>query len=110
MATKRSVWAFLFAGALGLLSMGLLGAALYYAVCLALPSSYPRFDDLRGDWVWPAVIGIGMGWSLSFLLAGALNLFLERTGMSSVFWRRLIYVLVLWVCALLLWWGTLAGR
>ncbi len=100
---------FLLAGALGLLSMGLLGAALYYAVCLVLPSSYPRFDDLRGDWVWPAVIGIGMGWSLSFLLAGALNLFLERTGMVTV-WRRLIYVLVLWVCALLLWLGTLAGR
>ncbi len=108
-ATKRSVWAFLVAGVLGLFSMGLLGWALYYAVCLALPHSYPNIDAIHGDWVWPTFIGVGMAWSFGFLLASALNLRLERSGIT-IAWRRVTYVLVLWVCALLLWLGALAGR
>ena len=109
MATKRSCWAFLLTGLLGLLSMGLLGGALHYAVCFALPASYPSIDDFHGDWVWPAFIAVGMGWSLGFLPAAALNLRLERKGVAAL-WRRLIYGLVLWVWALLLWLVTLADH
>ena len=106
-ATKRSCWAFLATLLLGLLSMGLLGGALYHAVRFALPASYPSIDDIHGDWVWPAFLAVGMGWSLGFLQAGALNLRLERKGVAAL-WRRLAYGLVLWVWAWLLWFMTLA--
>ncbi|MGE0313375.1 MAG: hypothetical protein AB7P21_17330 [Lautropia sp.] len=109
LATKRSSLAFLATAALGLLSMGLQGGALYHAVRPALPASYPHIDDVHGDWVWPAVIVIGIAWSLGFLLAGALNLRLERAGLAAA-WRRVAYVVVLWLWALLLWLAGLAGR
>ena len=106
-ATKRSCWAFVVAVLLGLLSMGLLGAALYYGVAFAFPAAFPSIDDFRGDWVWPAFIAVGMGWSLGFLPAGALNLRLERGGVAAP-WRRLVYGFVLWAWAWLLWLVTLS--
>ena len=106
-ATRRSCWAFLVTMLLGLLSMGLLGGALYYGVGFALPAAYPSIDDLHGDWVWPAFIAVGMGWSLGFLQAGALNLRLGRHSVAAG-WRHLVYGLVLWAWAWLLWFLTLA--
>ncbi|MGB7183336.1 MAG: hypothetical protein WBD13_12825 [Burkholderiaceae bacterium] len=108
-ATKLSSLAFLITGTLGLLSMGVLGGVLYYAVFLALPASYPNINNVNGDWVWPAVIMVGMAWSLGFLQAGALNLKLKRKGVA-IAWRRIAYVIVLWLWALLLWLVGLAGR
>ncbi|MFV0678856.1 hypothetical protein [Ottowia sp.] len=74
---KRSVLAFLISAGWGLLGMGLLGLALYYAV---LPALWPWFlpeSQWHGDWVWPAMIGVGMLWSLGFLIARVLNLRLQ---------------------------------
>lgn len=109
MATKRSFLAFVISAALGLLSMGVLGAALYFAVYLALPASYPFLNDARGDWVWPAIISIGIAWSLAFLAAGAINLRLERKGTTAVA-RRFVYFAVLWIWAFVLWFATLKAQ
>jgi hypothetical protein len=98
----RSAIAFVVTLALGLLSMGLLGAALYYAVLLALPRSFPHIDSIGGDWVWPAVILVGMLWSVAFLIAGWLNKRLMVRGMGNGL-RRTIYVIVLWLWAYALW-------
>ena len=67
---KRSYVAALVTAALGLLSMGFLGAALY---ALALPVLWPLYGDpdrWSGDNVWPAMIGAGVLWSISFVVGG----------------------------------------
>jgi hypothetical protein len=98
----RSTLALVVTFALGLLSMGLLGAGLYYAVFFALPSSFPHIDSIGGDWVWPAVIVIGMLWSIGFLMAGWLNNRLVARGTKAAL-RRVVYVSVLWLWAYALW-------
>ena len=88
--------------ALGLLSMGALGAGLYYAVYPLLAPFFGDPNDWHGDWVWPSVIVAGMGWSFSFLVAGLLNRRLERAGWRTAL-RRAIYVMVLWLGAAVIW-------
>lgn len=98
----RSWLAAVVVGWLGLLSMGFLGGLLYLA---AMPVLWPLYGDLgewRGDDVWPAMIAVGMLWSLCFVLAGWLNLRWLVRGWSP--WRRRVaYGLVLWAGAALLW-------
>ena len=65
---KFSIIAFFSVVALGLLSMGALGALLYYPVCFLL-KNYPPFNSWIGDWVWPAMIGVGMAMYLIFVVA-----------------------------------------
>ncbi len=99
---KRSILGFIVALALGLFSMGVLGAALYYLVYPVLAPFFGNLNDWRGDWVWPSVIVAGMGWSFSFLAAGWLNRRLERAGWQSPF-RRAVYLAVLWLGAAVIW-------
>jgi len=106
--TKFSAIGFIATFILGFISMGLLGAVLYYPVSIVL-RAYPWIDDLRGDWVWPAVIMIGMGWSFGFLLAGTAWHFLSPH-LNSVLLLRCVYGVVLWVWAALLWWWVLRGQ
>ena len=87
---------------LGLLSMGALGAALYYLCYPVLAPFYGNLNDWRGDWVWSATIWAGMLWSVSFFAAGALNLRLEGQGISAP-WRGGAYLAVLWAGALAIW-------
>ncbi|TAG03848.1 MAG: hypothetical protein EAZ43_05670 [Betaproteobacteria bacterium] len=108
-STPRSAIAFVVVLALGLLSMGLLGAGLYYVVMVALPPTLPHIDTISGDWAWPAVIVIGMFWSVGFLIAGALNARWIARGMKP-YWRKLCYVIALWLWAYLLWLIALYGR
>lgn len=99
---KPSLIAAAIAAALGLLSMGLLGGLLYYAV---YPVVYPMFgnlNDWRGDEVWPATIGAGMLWALSFLPAGLVNRRLVVAGAGRGK-RWVCYGAILWVGALLAW-------
>ena len=103
---KYSALAALVVAVLGLLGMGVLGMGLYYAVAFALPAAYPSLDDARGDWVWPALILVGMFWSVAFLLAGGINRYLAGKNVRLP-WRRLTYALVLWLWALLLWFAVL---
>lgn len=54
------------------------------------------------------MIGVGMAWSFAFVAAGALNRQLV-TKVQSVMVRRVAYVAVLWLGALLVWGVALAG-
>lgn len=105
---KRSIVAFFVTLALGLLSMGLLGAVLYYAVYPLLAPYYGDPNDWHGDRVWPSVILAGMGWSFSFLAAGLINVRLENAKWGRLS-RRLIYGVTLWLGALLIWFVILWG-
>ncbi|MGE4323165.1 MAG: hypothetical protein AB7E60_09075 [Sphingobium sp.] len=99
---KKSVIAGIVVAILGLLSMGALGGVLAYCVW---PVVYPLAgnpDDWRGDDVWPAMIASGLLWGASFPAAGLVNRRLERRGWTGAV-RRLIYLLILWCGAALIW-------
>ena len=101
-AMKWSVIGFGVSLALGLLSMGALGAALYYTCYPIFSPFYGNLNDWSGDWVWPATIFVGMLWSISFLVAGFLNLQLGEFGTQT--WVRVIAcIFVLWAGAALTW-------
>ena len=106
---KRSILAFAVALVLSLLSMGALGAALYYPVSPLFAPVFGDLTDWRGDWVWPSVIMAGMGWSFSFLVAGFLNRLLELAGWRPMV-RKAIYGAVLWLGAALIWLIILWGK
>ena len=99
---KRSIAAFIGALIMGLFSMGLLGAGLYYAVYPLLVPYFGDPNDWHGDRVWPSIILAGMGWSSSFLAAGLLNLKLEKAGWR-MHARRAVYFAMLWLGALVIW-------
>ncbi len=102
LAIKWSLGAFAVTLILGFLSMGALGAALYYLCYPILAPFYGNLNNWSGDWVWSATIWAGVLWSVSFLAAGALNLQLEGQGISAA-WRGGAYLAVLWVGALAIW-------
>lgn len=106
--TRFSIIAFIVTIPMGLFSMGILGAVLYYPVSILFPSC-PSFNDWRGDWVWPAIIGVGMAWSVGFLLAGLAWHYLS-TNISSVWMLRCVYGLILYGWAGLLWWLVLQKK
>ncbi len=106
--TRFSVIAFIATLCLGLLSMGMLGALLYYPASLFL-RTYSGINEWHGDWVWPATIGVGMAWSLGFPMAGtAWWLLAER--IDSVVLLRVMYGLVLYGWAVVVWWLVLWGQ
>ncbi|TXF88598.1 hypothetical protein FUA23_14110 [Neolewinella aurantiaca] len=104
-ATKFSAIGFVGSFILGFVSMGILGAALYYPVSF-LFRAYPALNDWQGDWVWPAMIMAGMMWSFGFILAGFAWHFLEAH-VSSVIVLRCIYGFVLWGWAAIVWFGII---
>lgn len=99
---KRSIIACAAALALGLLSMGAIGFLLYYPAAPVLLLFFPPPDAWHGDWVWPAAIGAGMGWSFSFLAAGFLNKKLSVLALPLAV-RRAVYLGVLWLGAVIIW-------
>ncbi len=106
-AIKGSVIACGIVLALGLLGMGSLGILLYYLVSPVLSLRFPSMENWHGDWVWPAVIGVGMAWSFGFLVAGVVNYFLMGRQISRIP-RRLIYLGILWLWDLVVWFLVLA--
>ena len=102
---RRSIVRAAVALVLGFVSMGALGAALHVLVAPTLPPGYRQVNALTGDWVWPAMITVGMAWSVGFLVAGAVDRTLEARGRSRVV-RRLTYLVLLWSWAALLWNGV----
>lgn len=83
LSIRWSLIAFVVTLILGFRSMGALGAALYYACYPVLAPFYGNLNDWRGDWVWNATIWAGMLWSVSFLVAGTINLQLEAHGVKQ---------------------------
>ncbi|MBO6731111.1 MAG: hypothetical protein JJ910_15495 [Maricaulis sp.] len=107
MKMPRSSAAFVSAVGLSVLSMGVLGAALYFPAGLILEPYYGALDTWRGDWVWPAMILAGLVWSPAFLLAGLINRRLTAMGRSPLL-RRIIYAVIVLGSTLPAWALTLA--
>lgn len=108
-ALKGSLFAWAGFTALGVLSMGALGAGVYASVQPVLGRFYGGVGQWSGDWVWPTLIGIGLVWPLAFPLAGALRWWLARLDMPTAVGVA-AYVVVLWMVALLTCWAFLAAR
>jgi hypothetical protein len=105
---KFSIIAFCSTACLGLLSMGLLGALLYFPVSF-LFKDVPPFDAWHGDWVWPAIIGVGIIWSFGFILGGFSYHYSTKMGASKVV-SSSIYALVLWLWAAFLWYVVISNQ
>ncbi|ARU06528.1 hypothetical protein CCO03_19350 [Comamonas serinivorans] len=99
---KRSILAGVAAAALGLLSMGALGAGLYWLAYPVLRPLLGHPHDWQGDGVWPATLLAGMLWALSFPLAGLVHRRLAASGRPPA-WRRLSYLAMLWLGAVVAW-------
>ncbi len=100
--TKFSVVAFVVTTGIGFMSMGILGLLLYYCVFFIFPS-YPNINEWHGDWVWPAMIGAGMFWSLGFIFGG-LAWYSLKNKIASKAVLRLIYGFILWTWACIIFW------
>lgn len=108
-AMKKSRWACAINLGLSFLSLGINGYLLYWLAWPLLWPWYPSDKDWHGDWVWAAVVGIGMVWSLLFLVAGYLNQLLLEHG-TAPWLRRVLYFAILWLGAAILWFGTLRSN
>ncbi len=99
--TKFSTIAFIVTFTLGLLSMGILGAILYYTVSFVF-NNYPTLNDWRGDWVWPTTIVAGMVWAFGFIFANIVWYYLKKVTNSK--WMLLtMYSIILWLWAAIVW-------
>jgi hypothetical protein len=98
---RFSVIAFFVTAILGLFSMGLLGGLLYYPVSF-LFRRYPSLNEWHGDWVWPAIIAVGMFWSLGFVFGGIATHYIGKLT-ESKFILYGAYLFILWGWAALLW-------
>lgn len=98
--TKFSLIAWVSSMALTMCTLGMLGVFLYYPVSF-LFSGYPTLNDWTGNWVWPAVIVVGLAWSFSFLIAGIVWHYAAHY-LESIIALRFIYGLVLWLAAAVL--------
>lgn len=96
---KFSIIAFVIALIIGLMSMGLQGYGVYYAVGFALPVS---IESIHGDTLWPSTILAGMAWAIGFLIAGLLTARLRNRSLVVI-----VYLLVLWAWAYLVWWAII---
>jgi len=105
-AMKVSLIAFVVALVFGLFSMGFLGIGLYYVNYPIFRLWFPPADQWHGDWVWPATIGIGMGWSFAFLVAGVVNHYLLNFQVPPLV-RAGTYALILWLWAFVIWFVVL---
>lgn len=101
-AMKASLLGFVAAFALSFLSLGYVSLALYGVVSPVLTQVYPPMAMWRGPWVWPVLVGVAILWSLSFLIAGIVDLRLEAADASNRT-RWLAYLAVLWLGALASW-------
>lgn len=102
LAIKGSIIAGVVVAVLGLLSMGILGFALYYACYPLLAPLYGNLNDWHGDDVWPATIWAGMFWAIFFPVAGFADLRLKRVGAAGAA-RVLSWLAILWAGAAVVW-------
>lgn len=106
-AIKWSLLAFVLFLVGGFASLGMLGMALYGVAFPVVSLFYSPLDQWHGPWVWPVLVAVGIIWPFSFLVAGPIGAALKRRGVGE--WpRRLAYLLVLWLGAVLSWLVVLA--
>lgn len=106
---KKSIIAFIVFLGLGLAAMGATGLAVYYPAAPVLMFFFPPPSEWHGDWLWPSTIIAGMAWSFSFLAAGVLHKMLTLRN-ARIPTKRIAYIAVLWLGALLIWGVILAGQ
>ena len=103
---RFSLIAFILSILLSLFSMGFLGAGLYFIAAKPLALLFPNvssdMNTWRGDWVWPAMISLPMLWSLSFLIAGRVYLFLQKQDWTNLTLKT-SYIVILLLWNLLIW-------
>jgi len=99
---KWSLAGSVIAGLLGFLSFGLLGYLLYYLAYPVVGVVYPPLPRWRPDAVWGLIVGAGILWAPSFLVAGVVDKALHDRGVSGAR-RGLCYLLVLWLGAVAAW-------
>lgn len=66
---KVSLLAGVAAVVLSVLSIGVLGAILYFATCPVIVPLFGVVDGWSADWVWSAMILVGWVWALCFPVA-----------------------------------------
>lgn len=99
--TKFSIITFFIVIILGLLSMGVLGFLLYYAVSF-LFKNYPSINSWHGDWFWPATISVGMFWAFGYIFAGLVTHYLKRITSNNIV-ICFVYLFILWLWSAFLW-------
>lgn len=91
---------------LSLLSMGLLGGALFLIAAPMLELFFPQMstdlNKISGDWVWPTMIGMPLLWSFGWLIAGRAYLHVDALDWTNLT-KKTGYVVILLVWNLLIW-------
>lgn len=108
-AMRKSWLASIVSFVVALVTMGATGIVLYFLTWPLVGVWYPAFGTWSGDWVWGALAGAAVFWSAFFMVAGYVNQVLIERG-KPVGKRRVVYALVLWGGAALLWWMILQGQ
>lgn len=99
---RRSILAFALSIAGAFLSLGYVSLVLYGVSAPIITLFFPPLGSWRGPWVWPVLVGVAILWSVSFLIAGIVDLWLQRRDWSSRR-RGLAYLGVLWIGAIASW-------
>lgn len=102
---KGVFWSFLAtlaAAGLPVVTLGMSSYVLYLPASPVLRLFYPPIWAAKGPWLWPVLVGAGVLWSVSFLVAGVLDAALQARGLGRTT-RRVAYLAVLWVGAVGAW-------
>jgi len=98
--------AFIVSIVLSLLSMGLLGAALFFIAAPMLDLFFSQMshdlNTISGDWVWPAMIAMPLLWSVAWLIAGRSYLYLDKLDWTNLT-KKTAYIVILLIWNLLIW-------
>jgi len=98
--------AFIVSIVLSLLSMGLLGAALFFIAAPMLDLFFSQMshdlNTISGDWVWPAMIAMPLLWSIAWLIAGRSYLYLDKLDWTNLT-KKTAYIVILLIWNLLIW-------
>ncbi|OYX88675.1 MAG: hypothetical protein B7Y84_07990 [Azorhizobium sp. 32-67-21] len=84
------------AAVLPVVTLGLSSYLVYLAASPVLRLFYPPIWAAKGPLLWPVLIGAGILWSASFLVAGILDTVLKARGHSATP-RRIACPGVLWI-------------
>jgi len=103
---RFSIIAFILSIILSVISMGFLGAGLFFIAAAPLNILFPNvssdMNTWHGDWIWPAMIGMPIIWSFAFLIAGAVCLHLQKLDWTDLTVKT-SYIVILLIWNFLIW-------